>query len=509
MRAQFFITLANSLEKRVREDPGFALPSLVTIAQDHGVSYVTAWKAMRELVRRNIAVALPGKKIAIHPLLRPGSKPSPATSAERLAGTIEQRVTDGNYRFGRRIPKNDYFVATEHCTRSTVLHALRICARKNIIHKERNRWIAGPPHSHSSSGAALRLDEKPVIVVLINDPRNWTSLFQNQFSNQFMSHFAQEIAAHSFQLVPISRESMPDTRFLAIPFGIQDARSTITRLGKRYWGALIWSVDPEIERIESWISMLSSFSQPIVYMDSVDRGEGYTRKSLGMRRYFRLYLDEKGAIETALSAFVRHGHTTIGVHNWTKTDWARRRILKISAVADGMRNRPDIVIGPPAEKDWTIATWASMNEFLASIARKNGLSLFDNQGNISRNRSFMESLRQASGSLIALFRDRGATALLSLSDRLSREYFSWCKALDVRVPDELSIISFDNTPESVFFPVSTIDFGLAHLGYCAAHLFIGDMAIRADANGAIPGRCTLVDRGSVAAPPGESHGHSW
>ena len=121
----------------------------------------------------------------------------------------------------------------------------------------------------------------------------------------------------------------------------------------------------------------------------------------------------------------------------------------------------------------------------------------------------MESLRQASGSLIALFRDRGATALLSLSDRLSREYFSWCKALDVRVPDELSIISFDNTPESVFFPVSTIDFGLAHLGYCAAHLFIGDMAIRADANGAIPGRCTLVDRGSVAAPPGESHGHSW
>jgi DNA-binding LacI/PurR family transcriptional regulator len=68
------------------------------------------------------------------------------------------------------------------------------------------------------------------------------------------------------------------------------------------------------------------------------------------------------------------------------------------------------------------------------------------------------------------------------------------------VPRDVSIISFDNSVECRNFPVSTIDFGFSRLGYRAAHVFIGDIPVKADRYGNVPGICTLVDRGSIGKP---------
>jgi DNA-binding LacI/PurR family transcriptional regulator len=75
------------------------------------------------------------------------------------------------------------------------------------------------------------------------------------------------------------------------------------------------------------------------------------------------------------------------------------------------------------------------------------------------------------------------------------------KALGGEIPRDLSLLAFDNMPESALFPFSTIDWGFSRLGYLAAHIFVGDIPIHADRDGAIPGICTLIDRGSVAPPP--------
>jgi DNA-binding LacI/PurR family transcriptional regulator len=83
---------------------------------------------------------------------------------------------------------------------------------------------------------------------------------------------------------------------------------------------------------------------------------------------------------------------------------------------------------------------------------------------------------------------------------LTIEYYFWFRAAGIAIPRDLSMISFDNMTQSIFLPVSTIDFGLARLGYLAAHLLIGDIAVRADRHGFVPGPCTLADRGSIGAP---------
>jgi len=69
--------------------------------------------------------------------------------------------------------------------------------------------------------------------------------------------------------------------------------------------------------------------------------------------------------------------------------------------------------------------------------------------------------------------------------------------MEVPIPKSISLISFDNMPEAMPFPISTIDPGFAHLGYLAAHALIGDIPIGEDANGCIAGTWQLIDKGSL------------
>lgn len=101
-------------------------------------------------------------------------------------------------------------------------------------------------------------------------------------------------------------------------------------------------------------------------------------------------------------------------------------------------------------------------------------------------------------SLASLVLNKSVTAIIALNNELARKYYYWFKLARIDIPARLSMISFDDTPESVTFPITTIDFGLSRLGYLAAHIMIGDIPVKADREGKIPGVCELVDRGSVA-----------
>jgi len=98
----------------------------------------------------------------------------------------------------------------------------------------------------------------------------------------------------------------------------------------------------------------------------------------------------------------------------------------------------------------------------------------------------------------------GATAIIAGNDFFARDYYYWFTIMGIGIPDRISMISFDNQPEFFTYPMSTIDFGFSRLGYQAAHILIGDIPMHADAEGQLPGACTLVDRGSIG-PPGHAH----
>jgi DNA-binding LacI/PurR family transcriptional regulator len=144
------------------------------------------------------------------------------------------------------------------------------------------------------------------------------------------------------------------------------------------------------------------------------------------------------------------------------------------------------------DRDFSPASF--LTEFKAQVAG------FSQRQGVTKVPSIRERLLQCTPSMTSLF-DRGITALVGLSDFFTAEIYLWLRSAEILIPDFASLVSFDNIVGSHIFPVSSVDFGFAALGYQAAHLFVGDIPIRADRNGNVPAPCTLIDRGSIAPPP--------
>lgn len=495
-----FIELADRIEARITKDPSFVLPTLLDVSRREGVSYVTAWKAFRELVRRNVVQPLVGRRCVIHPLIRPESSALGASALDRLAAKLKSAIDGGIYQVGKPLPKVDSIVVAEHCARTTVLQAYRRLSEDSQIHKVRNRWIVGAAPSPRSR--VFRLGEWGAVGALMAHPDEWTrEVIGNAFVHRFTGPLLDELSTHSFQVIPLARYLDAQTRFLAVPTGLKECGDALKRLGDRYCGTFIWCSHPREEKAAEWIAFLGSMRKPVVYMDHTDQGGFLTRTYVGVgKQYCRMHLAERMGIRLVLGALRDMGHTSIGLHNVTSLDWAVRRNESILACAREEFPELRVTLSETAEDAWTIRDWTGMHDALLSSCRGAAAALFDRRGEYSGNRNLRQAVLKNSASLVGLFREHGVTALIAASDRFAREYYSWGNFFGVNMPEHLSIVSFDNEQASACFPISTVDFGCARLGYLAAHIMIGDINVHADRSGSIAGTCTLVDRGSIGRP---------
>ncbi len=100
--------------------------------------------------------------------------------------------------------------------------------------------------------------------------------------------------------------------------------------------------------------------------------------------------------------------------------------------------------------------------------------------------------------LLRLVRHHRVTVLIAPSDRHAPTMYRWLNESGIRVPDHVSLLSFDNHPSLALTKISSVDFGFGHLGYTAFHAFLKDVPLGIDSNGVIEARPFVVDRGSVA-----------
>jgi DNA-binding LacI/PurR family transcriptional regulator len=89
------------------------------------------------------------------------------------------------------------------------------------------------------------------------------------------------------------------------------------------------------------------------------------------------------------------------------------------------------------------------------------------------------------------------TALVLPNDLDARYVFRWIQRSGLRIPEHISLLSFDNSKSLSGFPVTTIDFGFGHLGYSAFHLFLQDVPVRRNRYGEVATKPRLVSRGSI------------
>ena len=73
-----------------------------------------------------------------------------------------------------------------------------------------------------------------------------------------------------------------------------------------------------------------------------------------------------------------------------------------------------------------------------------------------------------------------ATAIIASNDQMALATLETCRARGIAVPDDLSLISFDNTPivRITHPPLTAIDQPIADLAACAVELIIAELAGR-------------------------------
>ena len=94
------------------------------------------------------------------------------------------------------------------------------------------------------------------------------------------------------------------------------------------------------------------------------------------------------------------------------------------------------------------------------------------------------------------------TAIFAANDASAIETIAVARALDLRVPEDLSIVGFDNVPESALCepPLTTVDQSIQQMGYEAVRMLIGliEEPSTPPAQVVLPTR--LVERGSCRPP---------
>jgi len=386
-------------------------------------------------------------------------------------------------------------VVSEQVSPHTVLRALNRLEKNGIVHVRNRKRYAGP-RSSSTARPHVRSDSWPVVILLLADSGRWRGLVQHTFNETFMGPLKSELAQHTIEMFPAAWTPGAEPNLESIPTGIDEISERIRTLGQRYAGTFVFCTFPEEERLDTWISPLCRFGKPVVYLDSTDTGGQVSRAGSRMRScYYRLHPDETGACRLALNELHRMGHRTVGIHGHARNAWTLRRTRILQSVAPQVSPDMRVVLCGPEEPFWDPFGVERPFQGAVSIILAEHPDL-DSMDTCEIRRVLFEK----TPSMTRLLKDHSPTALIGLSDGMTREYYYWLKAAGFEIPRDISFISFDNATESIMLPVSTIDFGLGRLGYLAAHLFIGDISIRADRKGFIPGPCTLVDRGSVGKP---------
>ena len=119
---------------------------------------------------------------------------------------------------------------------------------------------------------------------------------------------------------------------------------------------------------------------------------------------------------------------------------------------------------------------------------------------IDRLAAVEREILQDAGVLMPILSDTNATAIIAPNDLRARRYYNLFSAVGIDVPDDLSMVSFDDAPFLKPFPISSIDFGMAGLGHKALHVLLRDIPINVSPDGflmAVPG---VNHFGSVAEP---------
>jgi len=489
-------TIAKELKARIAREKPASLPSITELARQFGVSSKTMWHAVRLLSRQGMLDCRKGRRILVA-----GAPKDSDNAAGRLYDKIRSEINSGRFLSGDPLPKFDFFQVSDRVSRDTVAAAVRKLATERCIHKRGKRWYIGPaPERQSALLPGHDVDKAPVVIVLVPTEFNWYYLFGNKHTGSFASALGEEFLKHGIRLFLMQKQAAQQGA-TQVPAGINEVRSHVHAFGNRYLGGVILEIQPQPDEFAIWLEEVSCRGKkPVAWFDSTGDGASFTRRTCGIGdRFFRMYFDHPAAVQLAVEHLAHFGHRRIGMPLFgeNSADWTRTRIELAREAARALGS--EIVANEHTEPFWVPMWQLEGYQRFETFGKRVADYVEKKHAGQAGRRTFQQQLMDATPSMVSLMREK-ITALISLNDYLTHLHYLWLRMAGIEVPRHLSLISFDNIPETVFLPITTIDFGFSRLGYLAAHAMINDITIAADRDGAVPGICTLVNRGSVGRP---------
>jgi len=489
---------AGAIRARMKADAGYAPASIAHVKSEYKVSASTACAAVRILVNEGLLTSTRGKGIK----RSQGPHEGPA---DALFREMQACIREGIWQSGERLPKFDHLIAQYKVSRGTVSSAVDRLSRELLIHKRGMAWIVGPrPPDPGRQGLRVPASTGQLALLICG-----TSA-ENPAASLWLLPFIEPLCAalreKRIEVKYMDRADDPILRTSAVPSqGPDTIGRTIRACGDLYRGAIILDRFMDADALHEWYGVLSCYkTRPVALFDSAGDRRKLTRSEMRLdSRYFLLHLDEEGAVDLAFQSLAAAGHSAIGVPEpvWLDAPWVqsrlkciRRRAALLSPkirVVDAALTEPFFAKGFSAPPGSYLSL--DFSEMMDQWVR--GLRQGPSGARVAA-RPGPEELRRSTASLTSLI-DQGATALLCLNDNLARICYFWCCAAGLKVPENISILSFDNHRDHQRVPLATIDFGFSRLGYLAGRIICGAVPSEAGRNGSIPGICTLVNRGSL------------
>jgi len=473
--------IADKVRAAIQKDPSSLLPSIGDMAAKYDVAYQTMRKAIELLVKEGLIMCKTRRGLTL--AKTGGDGEELGQSAQELYNVIESKILDGTFLVGHMLPKTNYFSLTYRISSATVAQTLQALQRENRIHKKGKSWYAGP--LRETKKTIIGYGQPKVLVVADAYEKFWrlvTSVSAANFSG--MLHHELENFGYQTEFLFLDQ---PTRKAASFEQQLSERMATaIDQMENRYSGCLLMCHSIMREPLNVFLTVAEKYDQPAAMLDHVDGGRPLLKSIKSKKRLVRFFFNEYQANLLALKTLYEAGHRKIGYPYYDKNpyQWVANRLEVLNKIAaTQFDSPPQIIPFRQNEEPWYPRRWTGIAAPASSKPSMNA---------IRAGRAGLAPVRQ-------FIKECGITAIILPNDVFAHQWYFWLFHLDIDVPKDISLISFDNAPELRMLPVSTIDFGFSRLGYLAAHLFIVDIPVRADADGNIGGISKLINRGSIAS----------
>jgi DNA-binding LacI/PurR family transcriptional regulator len=355
----------------------------------------------------------------------------------------------------------------------------------------------------AAGGGFVRATQSwPVVVILAPDYQHWRTLSREElglFANRLFSEL------HQFNVhIELALTSSQDILSRQFCVGRSEVFDRINHLGDRFLGTMFVSYLQNLPDMDHWIRWMCQFKKPVVWFDYDNQGQDIDRRTVGRKNFFRLYHDERAAVRMALRKLCDRGHRRIGVPlmgHYRTEKWHVRRQRMIAEEAARLPGRCRLVFSDLDEPLWTAESGLYREAVVLMHAEQFYNTLRRQAPGLSASTAERRMRKHGAEALPSLrtlvSRKRNISAILAMNQFVGINCYHWLTLAGVQVPDNMSIISFDNYLSVSHYPISTVDLGLQNLGYLGAHLFVGDLPVKTDRLGNVASTPEFIDRGSL------------